>query len=57
MEDILGYSQGAIWDKGLYLIKNKREPSPFNAFHMYYEFSYNEAVDAYVYVLVIPNTD
>ena len=57
MEDILGYNQGVIWDKGLYSFKNKKEPSPFNALHMYYEFSYNEAVNAYVYVLVTPNID
>lgn len=57
MEDILGYKQGAIWDKGLYLIKNKREPSIFNALHIYYEFSYNEELDVYVYTFVRPYDD
>lgn len=31
-----------IWSKGLWQMKNKQEPSMVNAFHVYYEFSYNE---------------
>lgn len=57
MEDELCYKQGEIWDKGLYLIKNKREPSMLNALHVYYEFSYNEELDVYVYTFVRPYDD
>ena len=57
MEDILGYKQGAIWCKGLYQLKNDREPSMSNAFHVYYEFSYNEELDVYVYTFVRPYDD
>lgn len=57
MEDELGYKQGEIWDKGLYLIKNKREPSILNALHVYYEFSYDEELDVYVYTFVEPYDD
>ena len=46
-----------IWDKGLYLIKNKREPSMLNALHVYYEFSYDEELDVYVYTYVRPYDD
>lgn len=46
-----------IWDKGLYLIKNKREPSILNALHVYYEFSYDEELDVYVYTYVKPYDD
>ena len=57
MEDELGYKQGEIWDKGLYLIKNKREPSILNDLHVYYEFTYNEELDVYVYTFVRPYDD
>jgi hypothetical protein len=55
MEDILG--QGTIWNKGLYQLKNDREPSMGNALHVYYEFSYNEELDVYVYTFVRPYDD
>lgn len=57
MEDILGYEQGAIWNKGLYQLKNNREPSTSNALHVYYEFTYNEELDVYVYTFVKPYDD
>ena len=57
MEDELGYKQGEIWDRGLYLIKNKREPSMSNTLHVYYEFTYNEELDVYVYTFVRPYDD
>lgn len=57
MEDILGYEQGEIWSKGLYQLKNDREPSMANALHVYYEFSYNEELDVYVYIFVRPYDD
>ena len=57
MEDILGYKQGEIWNKGLYQLKNDKEPSIFSALHMYYEFTYNEELDVYVYTFVIPYDD
>ena len=57
MEDELGYKQGEIWSKGLYKLKNDREPSMLNALHRYYEFSYNEELDVYVYTFVIPYDD
>ena len=57
MEDKLGYKQGEIWNKGLYLIKNSKEPSMSNALHVYYEFTYDEELDVYVYTFVIPYDD
>ena len=57
MEDELGYKQGAIWSKGLYQLKNDREPSMLNALHVYYEFSYNKELDVYVFTLIIPYDD
>lgn len=57
MEDILGYNQGDIWSKGLWEIKNKDCPSIFNGLHVYYEFSYNEELDVYVYTFVRPYDD
>ena len=35
----------------------KREPSMLNALHIYYEFSYNEELDVYVYTFVRPYND
>ena len=57
MEDLLGYEQGAIWNKGLYQLKNDREPSMSNALHVYYEFTYDEELDMYVYTFVRPYDD
>lgn len=57
MEDELGYKQGEIWNKGLYQLKNDREPSMLNALHVYYEFSYSEELDVYVYTFVRPYDD
>lgn len=57
MEGILGYEQGEIWSGGRYSIKNKQEPSMLNALHVYYEFSYNEELDVYVYTFVRPYDD
>lgn len=57
MEDELGYKQGEIWSKGLWQIKNKQEPSMLNALHVYYEFTYDENIDRYVYTFVRPYDD
>lgn len=57
MEDLLGYEQGAIWNKGLYQLKNDREPSMSNALHVYYEFTYDEELGVYVYTFVRPYDD
>ena len=57
MEDELGYKQGTIWSKGLYQLKNDTEPSMSNALHVYYEFSYDEDLDVYVYTFVRPYDD
>lgn len=57
MEDLLGYKQGTIWNKGLYQLKNDKKPSVFNALHMYYEFTYDEELDVYVYTFVRPYDD
>lgn len=57
MEDILGYEQGTIWSKGLYQLINDKKPSMSNALHVYYEFTYNEELDVYVYTFVRPYDD
>lgn len=57
MEDELGYKQGTIWSKGLYQFMNDTEPSMSNALHVYYEFSYDEDLDVYVYTFVRPYDD
>lgn len=57
MEDILGYKRGEIWSKGLYQLKNDREPSMANALHVYYEFTYDEKLGVYVYTFVRPYDD
>lgn len=57
MEDELGYKQGEIWSKGLWQIKNKQEPSMLNALHVYYEFTYDENIDRYIYTFVRPYDD
>ena len=57
MEDELDYVQGEIWSKGLYQLKNDKEPCLPNALHVYYEFSYNEELDVYVYTFVKPYDD
>ena len=33
--ELLGYNQKDIWDKGLWLIRNKNTPSMANALHIY----------------------
>lgn len=48
---------GEIWSEGLYQLKNDKEPSMLNALHVYYEFSYNEEFDVYVYTFVRPYDD
>ena len=57
MEDELGYKQGTIWSKGLYQLKFDTEPTMANALHVYYEFSYDENLDVYVYTFVRPYDD
>lgn len=57
MESKLGYEKEAIWNKGLYQLKNDKEPSMLNALHVYYEFSYNEELNVYVYTFVRPYDD
>ena len=57
MEDELGYEQGAIWNEGIYQLKNDKEPSMLNALHVQYKFSYNEELDVYVYTFVRPYDD
>lgn len=57
MEDELGYEQGEIWNEGLYQFKNDRELSMLNALHVYYEFSYNEELEVYVYTFIRPYDD
>ena len=57
MEDILGYKQGEIWNKGEYFIKNKNNPSILNALHIHYDFTYDEEEDVYVYTFVRPYDD
>ena len=57
MEVLLGYKDGNIWSKGLWLIKNQKNPSMENALHVYYEFSYDEDLDVYVYTFVRPYDD
>lgn len=57
MEDELGYKQGAIWSKGEYLVRNEFNPSMLNALHVYYEFTYDEELDVYVYTFVRPYDD
>lgn len=57
MEDILGLKQGSSWSKGLWQLKYKQEQSMRVALHPYYEFSYDENLDRYVYVYVEPYDD
>lgn len=57
MKDILNYTQGEIWSKELYLLKNNIGYSILNALHVYYEFSYNEELNVYVYTFVRPYDD
>lgn len=44
-------------DCTLYQLKNNREPSMAHALHVYYEFTYNEELDMYVYTFVRPYDD
>lgn len=57
MEDLLGHEKQDIWSKEFYDLKNDVEPSMLNALHVYYEFSYNEELDVYVYTFVRPYDD
>lgn len=57
MESELGYEKEAIWNEGLYQLKNDKEPSILNALHVYYKFSYNEELNVYVYIFVRPYDD
>lgn len=57
MEEELGYKQGHLWSVGEYHIKNTQQPSMINAFHPYYKFTYEEDLDVYVFILVIPYDD
>ena len=57
MEDVLSYTQGYIWSYAQYKMKNKQEPSMLNAFHVYYEFAYDENIGRYVYTFVRPYDD
>lgn len=57
MAKLLGYNQKDIWGKGLWLIRNKYTPSMVNALHIYYEFTYNEELDVYVYTFIKPYDD
>ena len=41
----------------VYQLKNDKEPSMLNALHVYYEFSYNEELNVYVYTFVRPYDD
>ena len=57
MEGVLGYKQGYLWSEGEYELANALHPSIFNALHQYYEFTYEEDLDVFVYTLVIPYDD
>lgn len=45
------------WKKGVWVMKNKQQPSMANALHTYHEFSYDDKIDKYVYILVRPYDD
>ena len=51
------YNGIEIWSEGLYQLKNDKETYILNALHVYYEFSYNEEFDVYVYTFVRPYDD
>lgn len=54
METQLHYRQGEIWSRETW----KNKPSTLsNALHVYYEFSYSEDLDVYVYTFVRPYDD
>lgn len=55
MEQLLGKKE--IWFKGLWEIKNEQNPCIENGLHAYYEFSYDEENDVYVYTYVEPYDD
>lgn len=57
IEDICGYKQGYLWSKGDYVFKNTKTPNIMNALHPYYEFSFDEVLNKYVFVIVIPYDD
>ena len=57
MERELGYKQGYLWSEGEYELANALHPSIINALHQYYEFTYEEDLNVFVYTLVIPYDD
>lgn len=56
-EAIQSIMDDGSWTEGYWQHKNKVEPSIFNALHSYHKFSYNEELECYVYILVIPYDD
>lgn len=56
-EAIQSIMDDGSWTEGYWQHKNKVEPSIINALHSYHKFSYNEELDCYVYILVIPYDD
>lgn len=57
MEDILGYKQGSIVSKGQHQMKYQVNPTMQNAFAPYYEFSFDEHINKYVYTFIEPYDD
>ena len=45
------------WTEGMYITKNKSNPSIDTYLHKYHRFSYDEELDVYVYTLVEPYDD
>ena len=45
------------WTEGMYIMKNKSNPSFETYLHKYHKFSYDESLDVYVYTLVEPYDD
>ena len=57
MAKFLGYNNPKeIWDKGLRIIKMKKE-GIFAALHVYYEFDYDAENDQFIYTFVRPYDD
>ena len=57
MAKLLGYEPKDIWSKGDKAIKNILNPSIFVDLHIYYEFTYDEDLDVFVYTFVEPYDD
>lgn len=51
-----GYKAEDIWSKDEYLLINRLNFSIINAFHRYYQFSYDKDKDIYVYTFIHPIT-